>query len=818
MNPSTYIVDLDEEDTAEKPVGRVSCSTLILDSSSDNGSSDTDIITDTDEAGHADKGTKEEYPLPGRRTSDRHQSKRPRPMSPYIPALDPLPVQNPFPSNSLTAASSSSKGGPLEASVLQDTSSHRTASDDVDGLNAIPRHKRSKGGPAPRKEVSVPPLAPYISTAISSSPPVASPLSSSSSTTLRGYTLPLASSTSYSASIIGHSSSSTASTFSSSSSSTLQLVPSISYSASMRGYSSSSSVPPFSSTSTGDRHRASGPYDSDEVEDIDRWGGSPLEPLSSTTPYSSSIRGESTTGDRQAAFTTGSHHDFDQEGEDDRWQEGQSPKESSTPKKGKKKKDKDLSASTEGEKDKKQLEKERKQQEKERKQQEKEESKREREKKKAETEKAKAEKKQQKEDAKRKKDEDKAQQAAKARAETLALRQSSGNNKADEICIVLDTAFEVGEDMADLGLKLKGLLHEKSFRSDIQPQPERCSIHWTHATRKKNGRSAGGSGSGSGYATGESQGQDAGSSLPDSQTTDNSEGKSNSVPWNMNFRLLVLHPNAFTALLKDHIQLSTWASRLSPLSSSSSAMGWWPAASEVLEDQPRRLEVVVPDFQSYLRASQSKALKSQCDAVSAGRGASASSEAMLSDKSIQQKLVWLLVKHQITTQIKMNKGEVAEYICGLTKAFADHPYRKELTFLSTAECEVKTVSKDAGLRSLLSLGDSQGDDTNASAQETWTAQLMQLPQVSLARARVISAKYPSLVDLLEAYEDLSKAGRATDGAHLISDLVSEYAGYESSVGDRGTSRRLGPMLSKIVYEFFTASDPKLMLRGKETLE
>eukprot|EP01090_Pellita_catalonica_P019601 TRINITY_DN6727_c0_g1_i1.p1 TRINITY_DN6727_c0_g1~~TRINITY_DN6727_c0_g1_i1.p1 ORF type:complete len:155 (+),score=25.51 TRINITY_DN6727_c0_g1_i1:575-1039(+) len=87
---------------------------------------------------------------------------------------------------------------------------------------------------------------------------------------------------------------------------------------------------------------------------------------------------------------------------------------------------------------------------------------------------------------------------------------------------------------------------------------------------------------------------------------------------------------------------------------------------------------------------------------------------------------------------------------------------------------------------------------NSTVTELWTFQLMQIQNVSEILAQAIATEYPSCRSLMHAY---TKTGLTTREKEELLANVS----VKNQFGET-TSRRIGPVLSKKIYEIFTCPE------------
>ncbi|KAH6679476.1 ERCC4 domain-containing protein [Halenospora varia] len=144
---------------------------------------------------------------------------------------------------------------------------------------------------------------------------------------------------------------------------------------------------------------------------------------------------------------------------------------------------------------------------------------------------------------------------------------------------------------------------------------------------------------------------------------------------------------------------------------------------------------------------------------------------------IEDALLELQVVHGVIIHHTMAKIETAEWVVAFTQHISTIPYRKQKESLDTAFCmesgQVKT-------------GDSPDD--------TFTKMLQEIMRITASVAYSIVAEYPSLQDLVKGLERHGPLG--------LEDL-KKMANKDGAF----TDRRIGPSISKRVYNVFMGKDP-----------
>ena len=153
-----------------------------------------------------------------------------------------------------------------------------------------------------------------------------------------------------------------------------------------------------------------------------------------------------------------------------------------------------------------------------------------------------------------------------------------------------------------------------------------------------------------------------------------------------------------------------------------------------------------------------------------------------SEEELHDATVWLLMEERVECTLTTTDEETAEFVANLTRALAEAPYYEEPTEL---HC-VKKLKASAALAS---------GDGSAKATDAWMRQAQQIPGISEVMARNLVGRYPTLMSLVEAYEDpdLTEEGRRT----LLADCL--------------TGGRTCRAISERMYVLLTSRDPSELL-------
>ncbi|KAK9828426.1 hypothetical protein WJX81_006839 [Elliptochloris bilobata] len=142
---------------------------------------------------------------------------------------------------------------------------------------------------------------------------------------------------------------------------------------------------------------------------------------------------------------------------------------------------------------------------------------------------------------------------------------------------------------------------------------------------------------------------------------------------------------------------------------------------------------------------------------------------------------WPGVRHALVP----DGAAAAEHVLGLTKALAVQPYKVQDAFLAQFGSGKASgaEARDTLLRAPL-----------PAEQKSWYAALCCLPELGPKQAHAVVGAWPSLGALLAAYQDPARSQREKEG--LVAGLMRT-----------GASMRIGPVASRKLFAFLTATDP-----------
>ncbi|XP_076804003.1 structure-specific endonuclease subunit EME1-like isoform X2 [Clavelina lepadiformis] len=151
-----------------------------------------------------------------------------------------------------------------------------------------------------------------------------------------------------------------------------------------------------------------------------------------------------------------------------------------------------------------------------------------------------------------------------------------------------------------------------------------------------------------------------------------------------------------------------------------------------------------------------------------------------------------LVQTQLTSLVNVhfveNQDEFVTLIQQCTKAIAETPYkcmkRKNMMFIN----EKSSVKVDS--------------HTGEGSRKVWRQMLMELHNVSPEMASAIVNGFPSLNQLLSAYQQLTPS----EGENLLSEVI-----VRRGVGSLENRRKIGPELSRRIYRMYTSTDGNALL-------
>ena len=151
------------------------------------------------------------------------------------------------------------------------------------------------------------------------------------------------------------------------------------------------------------------------------------------------------------------------------------------------------------------------------------------------------------------------------------------------------------------------------------------------------------------------------------------------------------------------------------------------------------------------------------------------SEAELNDAT-----VWLLIEQHVECTLTSTDEESAEYLVNLTRALSEAPYYDDVTEL---HCVAKLKA------------DSAATTAEEKAKCAWMRQVQQLPGLSEAKARKLVEHYPTLMSLLDEYDDPTLTN--DEKKCLLEDCLVEG--------------RKARKLSESMYRLMTSNDPNELI-------
>lgn len=151
-----------------------------------------------------------------------------------------------------------------------------------------------------------------------------------------------------------------------------------------------------------------------------------------------------------------------------------------------------------------------------------------------------------------------------------------------------------------------------------------------------------------------------------------------------------------------------------------------------------------------------------------------------SEEELNDATVWLLIEQHVECTLTSTDEETAEYLLNLTRALSEAPYYDDVTEL---HCVAKLKA------------DSAATTAEEKAKCAWMRQVQQLPGLSEAKARKLVEHYPTLMSLLDEYEDptLTNDEKKT----LLEDCLVEG--------------RKARKLSESMYRLMTSNDPNELI-------
>ena len=151
-----------------------------------------------------------------------------------------------------------------------------------------------------------------------------------------------------------------------------------------------------------------------------------------------------------------------------------------------------------------------------------------------------------------------------------------------------------------------------------------------------------------------------------------------------------------------------------------------------------------------------------------------------SEEELNDATVWLLIEQHVECTLTSTDEETAEYLANLTRALAEAPYYDDVTEL---HCVAKLKA------------DSSATTAEEKAKCAWMRQVRQLPGLSEAKARKLLEHYPTLMSLLDEYEDPALTN--DEKKCLLEDCMLEG--------------RKAKKLSESMYRLMTSNDPNELI-------
>mmetsp|Transcript_11574 Transcript_11574/g.42331 ORF Transcript_11574/g.42331 Transcript_11574/m.42331 type:complete len:582 (+) Transcript_11574:173-1918(+) len=177
---------------------------------------------------------------------------------------------------------------------------------------------------------------------------------------------------------------------------------------------------------------------------------------------------------------------------------------------------------------------------------------------------------------------------------------------------------------------------------------------------------------------------------------------------------------------------------------------------------------------------------SRCDPYGLQRQAQVTPSAA---SSIEQIMARLMFSHSsFRFRDVRDKEEAAVHMLDLTRALAEEPFKAD----------------DDGLLFKRNIPKA------CASFSAWQAALMQVPGVSANAAEAIAQEYPGMFSLLYRYETLER----NEGESLLANIRKRIPVGTGSDVMRDSERRIGPKLSRRIYNFFTADSPEEVVEGR----
>ncbi|KAK9871347.1 hypothetical protein WA026_011613 [Henosepilachna vigintioctopunctata] len=166
----------------------------------------------------------------------------------------------------------------------------------------------------------------------------------------------------------------------------------------------------------------------------------------------------------------------------------------------------------------------------------------------------------------------------------------------------------------------------------------------------------------------------------------------------------------------------------------------------------------------------------------------------VSRRTVEYALTEIQLLYSISHRMLETKKELALFVFQLTKSIAQLPYKlqKQEKFMQSkwfmSENNKNCIAVDKNGNGLARL---------------WKQIITTFPMTSLETAEALCAVYPTPLSLLKAYENVEST---IEGEKLLQDIP-----IRRTAGPIGTTRKIGPELSKKFYHLFTSLDPDKVL-------
>ncbi|XP_030755732.1 probable crossover junction endonuclease EME2 [Sitophilus oryzae] len=162
----------------------------------------------------------------------------------------------------------------------------------------------------------------------------------------------------------------------------------------------------------------------------------------------------------------------------------------------------------------------------------------------------------------------------------------------------------------------------------------------------------------------------------------------------------------------------------------------------------------------------------------------------ISKEEIDKELVELQIycKHIYVRPVDKYE-DLAAFVVECTKAVAQIPHKAAKADVLSRESEYFYGSNKDCVKV---------DKNGMGLGRLWSQIIRMFPLASLETAEAITARYPTMVSLLEAYDQCKTQ---SEGEKLLQDIAVRRA-----AGPMSTSKRIGPELSRKIYKFFTSEE------------